>query len=156
MISKDSIKSLGISSTLETIGLLRKDGHRPDEHTLMPWQRGWTLAWDFTCISRLANSNLRLGILPGANAASEAEVRKRNHYSDLPYSVIFEPVAMETRPWKHGNTEGGGRSTAVYLKELTRRITVLTGEKLAFKFLKQKLDLAIQRGNAGCILEATS
>ena len=91
----------------------------------------------------------RLGVLPGANAASEAEVRKRNHYSDLPSTVIFEPVAMET-------LGGAGRSTAVFLKELARRITVLTGEKLAFKFLKQKLDLAIQRGNAGCILEATS
>ena len=149
MIIKDSIKSLGISSTLEPIGLLRKDGRRPDGHTLMPWQRGLTLAWDFTCISRLGNSNLRMGVLPGANAASEAEIRKRNHYSDLPSTVIFEPVAMET-------LGGAGRSTAVFLKELARRITVLTGEKLAFKFLKQKLDLAIQRGNAGCILEATS
>ena len=54
-------------------------------------------------------------------------------------------------------TQGGaGRSTAVFLEELTRQITVLTGEKLAFKFLKQKLDLAIQRGIAGCILEAFS
>ena len=90
-----------------------------------------------------------MGVLPGANAASEAEVRKRNHYSVLPSTVIFEPVAME----KLG---GAGRSTAVFLKELARRITVLTGQKLAFKFLKQKLDLAIQHGNAGCILEATS
>ena len=96
MIIKDSIKSLGISSTLEPIGLLRKDGRRPGGHTLMPWQRGRTLAWDFTCISRLANSYLRMGVLPGANAASEAEVRKRNHYSDLPSTVIFKPVAMET------------------------------------------------------------
>ena len=136
MIIKDSIKSLGISSTLEPIGLLRKDGRRPDGHTLMPWQRGRTLAWDFTCISRLANSNLRMGVLPGANAASEAEVRKRNHYSDLPSTVIFKPVAMET-------LGGAGRSTAVFLKELARQITVLTGEKLAFKFLKQKLDLAV-------------
>ena len=149
MIIKDSIKSLGISSTLEPIGPLREDGRRPDGHKLMPWQRGRTLAWDFTCISRLANSNLRMGVLPGANAASEAEVRKRNHYSDLPSTVSFEPVAMET-------LGGAGRSTAVLLKELARRITVLTGEKLAFKFLKQKLDLAIQRGNAGCILEATN
>ena len=149
MIIKDSIKSPYISSTLEPIGLLRKDGRRPDGLTLMPWQRGRTLAWDFTCISRLTNSILRMGVLPGANAASEAEVRKRNHYSDLPSTVIFETVAMET-------LGGAGRSTAVFLKELARRITVLTGEKLAFKFLKQKLDLAIQRGNAGCILEVTS
>ena len=74
----------------------------------MRWQRGRTLAWDFTCISRLANSNLRMGVLPGANAASEAEVRKRNDYKDLPSFVIFEPVAMET-------LVGAGRYTAVFL-----------------------------------------
>ena len=107
------------------------------------------LGMGFHMKSRLANSNLRMGVLPGTNAASKADVRKRNHYSDLPSTVIFEPVAMET-------LGGAGRSTAVFFKELARRITVLTGEKLAFKFLKQKLDLAIQRGNAGCILEATS
>ena len=66
-------------------------------------------------------------VLPGANAASEAQVRKRNDYSDLPSTVIFEPVAMET-------LGGAGRSTASFLKELARRITVLTGEKLAFQF----------------------
>ena len=75
--------------------------------------------------------------------------RKRNHYSDLSSTVIFETVAMET-------LGGAGRSSSVFLKELARRITVLIGEKLAFIFLKQELDLAIQRGNAGCILEVTS
>ena len=94
------------------------------------------MAWDFTSISRLANSNLRIGVFPGAHAISEAEVRKRNHYSDLPSTVIFEPVAIET-------LGGAVRSTAVFLKELARCISILTGEKLAFKFLKQKLDLAI-------------
>ena len=74
---------------------------------------------------------------------------KKNHYSDLSSTVIFKPVAMET-------LGGAGRSTAVFLKELARQTTVLTGEKVAFKILKQKLDLAIQRGNSACILEATS
>ena len=51
--------------------------------------------------------------------------------NDLPSTAIFEPVAMEL-------LGGAGRSTAVFLKELAKQITVLTGEKLAFKFFKQR------------------
>ena len=90
---------------------------------------------------------MRHGVLPGANVATEAEYRKRNHYSDLPPSVIFEPIAAET-------LGGLGKSTLAFLKELSRRITHETGEKQAFKFLKQRLNLAVQRGNSGCVLEA--
>ena len=126
---------------------MRHDFRRPDGLTLTAWRCGRTVAWDFTCVSRLAASHLRLGILPGANAATEAEFRKRNHYADLPSTVIFEPIAMET-------LGGIGRTSLSFLKELAHRITENTGEKLAFKYLKQRLDLAVQKGNSGCILEA--
>ena len=86
-------------------------------------------------------------MLPGARAATEAEARKRAHYSDLPDSVSFTPVAIET-------TGGIGDSSFIFLKELGRRIAEETEEKLAFKYLRQRLALAIQRGNAACVLEA--
>ena len=92
---------------------------------------------------------MRLGVLPGSNAASQAEIRKKNHYSDLPTTVIFEPVAIES-------LGGIGRSSLTFLQNLARKIRDTTGEVLAFKYLRQRLDLAIQRGNAGCILEAIS
>ena len=149
IIIKESLRTAGFSSTLEPIGLLRSDGRRPDGLALTSWQRGCTLAWDFTCVSRLASSNMRLGVLPGSNAASQAEIRKKNHYSDLPTTVIFEPVAIES-------LGGIGRSSLTFLQNLARKIRDTTGEVLAFKYLRQRLDLAIQRGNAGCILEAIS
>ena len=68
---QEAIKTAGYPSSLEPVGLLR-------------------------CTSRLANSNVHLGIIPGSSAASEAEERKRNHYSDLPSAVTFEPIATET------------------------------------------------------------
>ena len=101
----------------------------------------------FTCISRLAYSNLHLGIIPGSSAASEAKSRKRNRYSDLHSTVSFQPIAIET-------LGGIGRTSIEFIKDLAVKIKDATGEKLALKHLEKKMDLAVQRGNAGCILEA--
>ena len=43
-----------------------------------------------------------------------------------------------------------------FIKDLAGSIKDTTGEKLALKHVKQRLDLAVQWGNAGCILEALS
>ena len=66
-----------------------------DGATLVPWMNGAVLAWDFTCVSRLAASNVATGLQDGPSVANQAEVRKRNHYSNLPRSCLFEPVAVE-------------------------------------------------------------
>ena len=137
----------GLASRVFIAG--RRDGRRPDGLTLVPCSLGKTVAWDVTCVSRMASSNIRYGILPGANAATEAEYRKRSHYADLPSSVRFKPIAIET-------LGGIGRSSLAFLKEVALRIQEVTAEKLSFKYLKQRIDLTVQRGNAGCILEAIS
>ena len=92
---------------------------------------------------------MHLGIIPGSSAASEAEERKKNHYSDLPSTVTFEPIAIET-------LGGIGRTSIEFIKDFAGKIKDATGEKLALKHLKQRLDLAVQRRNNGCTLEALS
>ena len=54
---------------------------------------------DFTCISRLANSNMRLACTPDANAATEAEAGEKTRYTDLPTIVIFEIIATKASWW---------------------------------------------------------
>ena len=71
----EALKTAGYSSNLEPVGIIRKDGRRPDGLTLTPWSRGRVLAWDFTCISRLANSNLHPGIILGSSVAFEAKAQ---------------------------------------------------------------------------------
>ena len=149
VVIQEALKTAGYPSSLEPVGLLHKDGRRPYGLTLTPWSRGRLLAWDFTCISRLAISSLNLGIRPGSSAASEAEAQKKNYYSDLLSTVIFEPIATETL----GGIE---RKPIKFTKDLAGKIKNATGEKPAHKHLKQRLDLAVQRGNAGCFLEAFS
>ena len=45
-----------------------------------------------------------------------------------------------------------GESADAFIRELGRRIAVITGEKRATDFLRQRISVAIQRGNAACIL----
>ena len=78
-------------------------------------------------------------------------VKRRQKELSVRHFPLFNALMPKTAHFL-GLVEALGR----FLEELARRITVLTGEKLAFKFLKQKLDLAIQRGISGCILEAFS
>ena len=55
------------------------------------------------------------------------------------------PVAIETlRTW--------GRAGMAFVDEVGRRIAAHTGEKRATAFLKQRLALAVQRGNAAAVL----
>ncbi len=145
-VIREALRSASIPSTLEPIGLLRNDGRRPDGATIIPWSRGKSLAWDFTCVHRLAASHLGTGIHEGPGVANEAETRKRAHYSDIPACYVFEPVAVET-------LGGIGDSSHAFLKTLSKRIKEQTGEIRSFAFLKQLLGLAIQRGNAACIME---
>jgi len=51
-----SFASAGVPVTKKPIGLFRSDGKRPDGLTLVPWQSGNSLCWDFTVSCPLAES----------------------------------------------------------------------------------------------------
>ena len=80
VLVNEALITAKIPSTLEPVGLLRKDGRRPDGLSLIHWNVSRTLAWDFTCVSRLTNSNVQSGALPGSTPASQVETRKRRFY----------------------------------------------------------------------------
>ena len=145
VLVKEALKTAKIPSTLEPVGLLCKDGRRSDGLTLILWSVGRTLAWDFTCISRLANSNVQSGALPGSTPASQAETGKR-FYSDLPTFVHFEPIAIDT-------SGAIGRTALTFLQDLASCVDTVTVDLAYFRKLKQRFSLAIQRGKAGCIME---
>ena len=76
VVVQEALKTAGYTSSLEPVGLLCEDGRRLDGLTLTPRSRGRVLVWDFKRVSRLANSKLRLGIIAGSCAASEAASEK--------------------------------------------------------------------------------
>ena len=58
---------------------------------------------------------------------------------------IFCPIGFETfGPW--------GPEAKQLIAEIGRRISDRTGEKRASEFLRQRVSIEIQRGNAACVL----
>jgi len=146
-VIRRAFQAAHIPTTLEPTGLLRNDGRRPDGATLVPWESGKSMAWDFTCVHRLAPSYAVPASVPGSNVASDAERRKLLKYSDLPSNVLLQPVAVET-------LGGLGDLTTDFLRQLGRRISDHTSDLRETAFLQQRLAVAVQRGNAACVRES--
>ena len=139
-----ALSSIGRPSLLEPTGMTREDGRRPDGITLFPWRRGKPLVWDVTCVSTLAASNVQLSIGEPGAAASRAEERKSVKYSDLAQNYVFTPLGFETMGhW--------GPSTVNFVQELGRLLAQATGEPRSTVFLRQRMSIAIQRGNAAAV-----
>ena len=131
----------GVPTKLEPPGLLRDDEKRPDGMTMGPFKRGQIMAWDATCVDTMADSYIAQGLTRVGFAADDAERKKTEKYRHLEGTIIFHPVGLETfGPW--------GESAKVLVTEIGRRITERTGEKRATMFLRQRISMEIERGNA--------
>ena len=75
--------------------------------------------------------------------ATFAEDNKRLKYAEISRTYIFVPIAVETMG-------AVGEEGLTLLKELGAWISILTKERRSFEFLM--FSVAIQRGNAACIL----
>ena len=95
-IVKLSLRSAGIPSVLEPVGIDRGDGKRPDGITIFPFSNGKSLCWDATCVDTYAETNLNGSAVDPGKAASGAEEVKRRKYSSLADRYRFEPIAEET------------------------------------------------------------
>jgi len=137
--------SSGTSATREPQGLCTGNGKRPDGVTQIPWSRGRCLAWDATCPNTFAESHVQASGTRAGSAAEAAEVSKAQKYADITAGVDFVPVAIETSgTW--------GEQGFHLIREIGRRIAEVTHEPRATLFLRQRLSVAIQRGNAVCVM----
>jgi len=142
---KRGLRSAEIPSRLEPTSLAHHDHRRPDGLSLVPWSNGRCLAWDFTCPDTLAPSHLDTAVNGPGLVATEAERKKRSKYACLTPTYHFIPVAVET-------FGALGEDAGDFVKALGKRISAVTGEKRSTEFLLQRLSVAIQRGNASCVL----
>ena len=144
-IVKRALVAAGIPSHLEPRGLDRGDGRQPDGVTVFPYRHGKPLTWDATCTDTFAATNVNQCALQAGHAANAAETRKRLKYQTLTDRYIFQPVSVET-------TGVLGGSTKDFLKELGRRISTETGDLREGAWLRQRISIAIARGNAQCVI----
>ncbi|XP_055336834.1 uncharacterized protein LOC129587228 [Paramacrobiotus metropolitanus] len=115
------------------------------KRTTFAGKRRMRLAWDVTCVDTMALSHHQSTSGTAGAAAVQAEEKKSRLYAYLQGRYIFSPIAFETMgPW--------GPSAIAIVKELGKRLQQHTGESRSHEFLRQRLSLQIQRGNAASIL----
>lgn len=142
---KRALVTSKIPAILEPTGCNRSDGKRPDGLTLVPWQNGKPLVWDFTCADTLANSYVKGTSKKAGFAAQKRENHKRSTYNTLDSNFHFIPVCVETL----GSFGDGALKLVKRIGELMQNVT---GEKRSTNFLIQRISVAVQRGNAAAIL----
>jgi len=141
-----ALRAADVQVQLEPPRLLRDNGKRPDGATLDPWSRGRYLVWDFTCPDTLAPSYVAHSSTSAGSAAARAEQLKNTKYSQLRgrVDILFAPMAIESLgTW--------GPSAADICKEIGSRLALISGDTRSLSFLRQRLGLAVQRGNAAAI-----
>ena len=148
---KQTLASLDLPSRLEPRGLYRTDGKRPDGVTMIPWEMGKQLVWYVTVVDALAPSRLNQGSScnPGTTA-TEAEARKIEKYCELIDSeYIFQPVALEVQ----GSL---GESSEIFITRLCKMLCRSHDDQGAGSILKQRISMALQIGNAACVVGTVS
>ena len=93
----------------------------------------------------MAETSLIANAIEAGSAAAKAEEAKRRKYTHLARRFRFEPIAIET-------LGVFGPSSKIIIQEIGRRISVKTGDKREAMWFKQRLSIAVQRGNAASIL----
>jgi hypothetical protein len=144
-ILRRACATANIPAILEPDGICRDDGKKPDGLTLIPWSKGKCLLWDATCVDTMASSYINSTSHSAGAAANSRELAKRRKYSGLSRLYIFVPFGVETMgPF-------GGEALEL-VSDLGRRLQEATKEPRAKSYLIQRISIAIQRGNAACIL----
>ena len=111
----------------------------------MPFIKGKSLLWDATCTDTLCPSNIKGTIREAGSAAEKAVKRKRNLYRNMIHNYHFVVFATETMgPWCEE-----GKDLIEHLGSMLNR---KTGDLKSKKYLKERISIAIQRGNATSIL----
>ena len=138
-----ALGSAKVPSVLEPAGLGRTDAIRPDGMMFYAWKNCKRLAWDVTVSDTFAETYIWR--TSAGKAAEQNEARKVNTYAELEDRFYFQPAAFETMGvW--------GPSTTEFLKDLSQRIAHQTGEPRAGEYLRQRISIEIQRGNAISVL----
>lgn len=140
-----AFSSAGFPNIKQPPGISRDDGKRPDGMTLIPWSHGKSLLWDVTIRDTLAPSYISESSKKSRSIADNAERYKHNHYRQLKENYLFTPLAFESLGCM-------GPETKKFIGKLGSLMRVASGEPRSTDYLLQKISIAIQRGNAACIL----
>ena len=111
-----------------------------------PWEMGKQQVWNVTVVVALAPNRLNQGSLFNlGTTAIEAEARKIEKYRELiDNGYIFQPVALEDQ----GSLVESGE---IFITRLCKMLCRSHDDQRADSFLKQRISMALQIGNAACV-----
>ena len=93
----------------------------------------------------LASSYIATTSAKAGGAAEAAESRKQRKYELFEDRFIVQPVGFETLgSW--------GPAARTFLSDIGRRIEQATGRERSSEFLRQRIGMEIQRGNAASVM----
>ena len=142
---KRALVQAKISAINEPSNLSRQDGKRPDGLTLTTWKYSKCLIWDTTVADTVSQSYVDQCSKNAGAAAETRENIKSSKYTELAQTYLFTPIGIET----FGSWGSEGHKI---VKEIGKKVMEETGEKKSAFFLFQSISIAIQRGNASCII----
>ena len=109
------------------------------------WANSRCMVWDFTCPDTMAASHLNRAVISPGAVANDAESRKSLKYQSLAVLYRFTPIAVET-------LGALGDEATAFFRDIGHRIADVTAEPRSLQFLLQRLSVAVQRGNAACVM----
>jgi hypothetical protein len=112
-----------------------------------PYKVGKPLAWDFTVVNTFCSTYCHTSAEEPCKTAEKAELQKIHKYRHLT-DFYFIPMGAETLgPF--------GQHAVQFLEYLGNKISIINGEKLPKSFIFQSCRIAIQQGNASCVMGTT-
>ena len=101
--------------------------------------------WDVTAVDTLAQSYVASTLQLAGAAADAAEARKQRKYETLDNPFIVQLESFETM----GSWGAGAKS---FPTDAGNRVKRATGNPRAMEYLRQRVSVEIQRGNAVAVI----
>jgi hypothetical protein len=130
---------------LEPSGLQSDGRRRPDGLTSRDWERSKPLAWDVTVSNTYAVGYRNWAREGVGHIIHQREMYKRRLYAHLLQDHVFMAFGLESSGvW--------GQDALKLTKELGKKLYEATAESRSTAFLRQRVALELQRGNAKMML----
>ena len=145
--TQHALTAAKIPSWLEPSGLHQADGKCPDGMTMVPWEQGKYLVWDATC-----RHFLPVTLSKGSHRARRSCCtcgRRQDHAGSMhTWTTCFNSAQLL---WRRVAPYVGPKLRD-FLRELGKRLRMVTGEPRLYAFLMQRISVAIQIGNATSVM----
>ena len=146
VVIQAELKKCNIPSLLEPSHLMPNCTLRPDGATMVPWERGKCLVWDFSCSHPTAASYIDLSSKKMNAVCNKNEEKKMEKYHCFTKNFVVQPICFDS----YG---GMGDATICFIKKIQQLQKQKENNMISHQqYIWQRLSVALQKANAKLIL----